>query len=181
MGGEASGRFQKALECREQDHDRFARDALETMFREFLKHHPKDPDTHSNLANILTLSSRVAEGSALYERALALRPNSKDFMSNWGYCLFHQNKLKKARKVLKSALAMAPSFSLARSTLAKVNEKIKARKAAKKQRTQEETAQELGDMHHQGTSAQPDKHTQAASVRKKSSKKSKKRKKKRKQ
>ena len=72
---QAIPRFQRALECREQSHDRFAREALEAIFLEFKRHHCEkararlalnlastpppiatphhhQPDTLSNLGNI---------------------------------------------------------------------------------------------------------------------------------
>jgi tetratricopeptide (TPR) repeat protein len=144
----AIGRFQKALDCREQEHDKHAREALSSIFREFLRHHPGDPSAYSNLGNILVLDKRFDEGARLYEQALALQPDQRDFLSNFGYCLFHQQKLRKvgcslvyttvgllfvaqAQRVLQKALQLSPGFALASSSLDRVEKALADRRAKK--------------------------------------------------
>ena len=100
--------------------EKHAREALSTIFKEFLRHHPGEPSAYSNLGNILVLSQQFDEGARLYEQALALQPDQRDFLSNYGYCLFHQRKLGEAKAVLERALRLSPGFALALSSLARV-------------------------------------------------------------
>ena len=51
--------FQQALECKELDHDKYAVEALEAIFRMLTKKHPRSAIAHSNLANVLVVSGFV--------------------------------------------------------------------------------------------------------------------------
>eukprot|EP00755_Sulcionema_specki_P023980 Sspe_Gene.14590::Locus_5049_Transcript_2_2_Confidence_0.833_Length_1807::g.14590::m.14590 len=67
-------RFQKALLCRERDHDKYAKEALLNIFKEVVRRSPTDPDAHGNLANMYALVSDMKRAEVHYEKSLKIRP-----------------------------------------------------------------------------------------------------------
>ena len=125
----ALARFQRALSCKELDHDRYAREALEAMYGERLRHVPSDADAAANLANVLLLGGRHAEAAASFARALKLyearpkghprgRAPSADVLTNFAICRRAQGKLKGARKLFRRAVATDPRSARATQGLA---------------------------------------------------------------
>ena len=121
----AIARFQRALACRELDHDRYAREALETVYAERLRHAPSDAGAASNLANVLLLAGGAGEAARAFKRALTLhaargRAPSSDVLCNFARCRRVQGRLKGARKLYRRALEGDPRSARAAQGLAEV-------------------------------------------------------------
>lgn len=141
--GGAVARFQRALSCRELDHDRYAREALETVYAERLRHVPHDGTTASNLANVLMLGGRHGEAAAAFERSIKHTAPSADVLANFAMCRRAQGKLKGARKLYRRALEADPRHARAKEGLAEVEAKLpkKKKKTTTKVKTKAAAAQ----------------------------------------
>lgn len=114
---EAARRFQKALDCRELDHDVFAREALEAMYREAIRVRPNQPDGYANLANILLLMKSFDEAGEHFRKALELKPDDPTYLANYGYLAIAQGDAVQAVRLLRKALAARPDFTIAQQHL----------------------------------------------------------------
>lgn len=74
----------------------------EQIAKEFLDHHPKEPDAYCSLGLLYTKQKRFAEAESAFQQALTLQP--EHFPSNYGLALmqFEQNQPKSCLKVIES-------------------------------------------------------------------------------
>ena len=102
----AVSRMQKAVTCKERDHSRHALVALEKIFKEYAKHDPKDPDKHTNLANIFALQRRNKDAANIYKHAIKLaKAKGKEHAA--GPAHLNYARLLKSEGNLKEALTHA--------------------------------------------------------------------------
>ena len=124
--------FQRALSCREQRHDAFAREALHAMYKEYVRLSPNDATARSNLGSVLLLQGRLNAAAKELKRALKLQPTNSEAMSNLGNVLLERKQWKKAASVLRAALRINPALRQAKAALRKIAASAKAKAKQKR-------------------------------------------------
>ena len=83
----------------------------EAVYREVLKHDPRNFEAHDALAAILNRRGRPQEALAFYEQALAIRPDDAIAHSNCGGVLDALGRRQEALAHYERALAIQPDFT----------------------------------------------------------------------
>ena len=87
--------------------------AAERLYRQVLKHHPREANAH-NLLGVLARQRGDAAGALRHtERALAAQPETPAFLANHGAALAEAGRLPEAIAALRAALARRPEDPVA--------------------------------------------------------------------
>lgn len=90
----------------------------ERIYQQVLVRHPDNLQAVHRLAVVAAKRGHYGESQRLFERALKLGPPSAELLSDYGYCLYLQDDLSQAERVLRDALGRDPQYTAARNNLA---------------------------------------------------------------
>ena len=87
-------------------------DQAEQMYRLILDADPNEPNALDMLGAVLSQRGRHAEGLALIDRALALRPDAADYHANRGLVLYGLSRTEEAIVAYRKSLSLRPGGPL---------------------------------------------------------------------
>ena len=90
-----------------------AQAALETAARLL----PNDPESHTNLGNVLRAKGRPEAAADRHRRAIELQPDYADAHNNLGSALRDLNRLDDAARSYRKAVSLKPDFAMAHNNL----------------------------------------------------------------
>ncbi len=99
-------------------------DQAEQMYRLILDADPNEPNALDMLGAVLSQRGRHAEGLALIDRALALRPDAADYHANRGLVLYGLSRTEEAIVAYRKSLSLRPSAPIALYNLGNALQKL---------------------------------------------------------
>lgn len=107
------------LASRARLHERHGQGELaERIYRQVLEKDPENQLVAHRLAVVAAKRSHYAESRRLFHDALKLGPPNAELLSDYGYCLYLQDDLQTAERVLRDALKIDPRHEAAHNNLA---------------------------------------------------------------
>ena len=90
-------------------------------FEQALQRNPRDPETHFNFGNALTLLGHLERAERHFRLAVRLRPQDLDFIFRLALVLHKQGRSREARQLLEQCLRLDGNFQPARTFLHKLS------------------------------------------------------------